>query len=210
MRVRGDGDNTKRGAASEPDLPESYDSTIQVLDRARQGDRSAARVLIERAIPALRRWARGRLPSYSRGAADTEDIVNDAVLQTLRRIGAFEHRTVGALQAYLRESVLNRIRDAVRRVRRRGVPEELPDSLEAHEPSPMELAIQREHLDRFLEALHRLRPADRQLVVWRIELGYSYAEIAERVGKSKEAAAMSVRRALVRLSKELGVTESGR
>ena len=60
-----------------------------------------------------------------------------------------------------------------------------------------------ERLDRFLEALRRLRPADRQIVVWRIELGYTAEEIATRLGKSKAAAGMSVSRALARLAKEL-------
>jgi RNA polymerase sigma-70 factor (ECF subfamily) len=194
-----------RKPESPDDEPESFDSTIQVLDKARRGDHSAARILIGRAVPSLRRWAHGRLPAYGRGPADTEDIVNDAVVQSLRRIGLFEHRTVGALQAYLRETVLNRIRDVVRRVRRRGVPEELDERLEDRDLSPFELAIQHERLEKFLEALQRLRPADRQLIVWRVELGYSYAEIAERLGKSNDATAVSVRRALARLAKELGV-----
>ena len=37
----------------------------------------------------------------------------------------------------------------------------------------------REQLDRFLEALRTLRPADRQVIVWRIELGYTAEEIAD-------------------------------
>src|SRR3954471_22071969 len=105
------------------------DSTIQVLERARRGDRSAARVLIERAVPPLRRWTRGRLPVYARAGDDTDDIVQDAVLRTLKRLGPFEHRTVAALQAYLREAVVDRIRDLIRRSRRRGNPVEVVDQL---------------------------------------------------------------------------------
>jgi RNA polymerase sigma-70 factor (ECF subfamily) len=188
---------------------ESWDSTVQVLERARAGDRSAARILLERALPSLKRWAHGRIPSYGRGPADTEDVVHDAVLQTLKRIDSFEHRTVGALQAYLRESVVNRIRDIVRRVQRRGVPIEPPEDLEDAEPSPLERAIMAERMDRFIDALQRLRPADRQAVVWRMELGYSYEEIANRLGKPSTAAArMAVKRALDRLAKELGIAES--
>jgi RNA polymerase sigma factor (sigma-70 family) len=63
----------------------------------------------------------------------------------------------------------------------------------------------REQLDRFLEALRRLRPADRQVIVWRIELGYTAAEIATKLGKSKAAAGMTVSRAMTRLAKEMNI-----
>ena len=188
----------------------SYESTIHVLERAREGDPSAARVLLERALPPLRRWTRGRLPGYARAGLDTEDVVQDALLGTLKRAARFEHRTVGALQAYLREAVVNRIRDLIRGSRRRGiavgVPEELPDA----GPSALERAVLRENLDRFLAAMQRLRPADRQAIVWRVELGYSIDDIARRLGKSKPAAAMTVSRAIARLSKEMGITRDAR
>jgi RNA polymerase sigma-70 factor (ECF subfamily) len=181
----------------------SCDSTLHVLERARQGDRSAAQILIARALPPLRRWTRGRVPDYARGAADTEDVVQDAVLGTFKRIERFEHRTVGALQAYLREAVVNRIRDLIRSSRRRGVKVALEDDLAVQEPSPLEVAIKREKSERFLKALQELSPSDRQVIVWRIELGYSVGEIAERLGKSKAAAGMTVTRAVQRLTKIL-------
>jgi RNA polymerase sigma-70 factor (ECF subfamily) len=197
-----------RPAGDAPGSDPPAESTVEVLARAQGGDRSAALILIERAAPAVRRWARGRLPPSARGEADTEDVVQDAVLRTLKGIDRFQHRTVGGLQAYLRKSVLNRIRDLIRDSGRRGVvrdpgDDELPDAA----PSPLESAIMHETLDRFLAALHRLRPADRQVIVWRVELGYSVDEIAARLGKSKAAAGMSVTRAMARLGKELSLDE---
>jgi RNA polymerase sigma-70 factor (ECF subfamily) len=178
---------------------------MHVLARAKGGDGSALRILIERALPPLRRWARGRLPVYARSGNDTEDIVQDAVLGTLKHVTHFEHRTVGALQAYLRESVVNRIRDLIRGSRRRGIPVALPDDLHDETSSPLERAILHERLDEFLEALQRLRPTDRQAIVWRVELGYSIDEIARRLGTSRAAAGMAVSRALTRLGHEMGI-----
>src|SRR5256885_17075122 len=100
--------------SSDQPSDQSYNSTLEVLACAQRGDRSAALVLIERAVPAVRRWARGRLPQVARNDADTEDVVQDAVLRTLKGIARCQHRTVGGLQAYLRQSVINRIRDLVR------------------------------------------------------------------------------------------------
>lgn len=178
---------------------------MQILERAQAGDRSAALILLQRASPAVRRWARGRLPYSARNGADTEDVVQDAVLKTLKGLKNFQHRTVGGLQAYLRKSVINRIRDLVRDSGRRGATEDLGEDLPDAAPSPLETAIMREKVDRFLGALQGLTPADRQLIIWRIELGYGVDEIATRLGKSKAAAGMGVTRAVARLAKELDV-----
>ena len=200
QKCRRAGARVKDRDAIEP----SPDSTLHVLERARGGDGTAARVLIARALPSVRRWARGRLPRYARSDADTEDIVQDAFLRTLRRIARFDHRTVGGLQAYLREAVVNRIRDLLRSSKRRGVAVEV-DSLRDWQPSPLETAIMRQQLDGFLEALRTLRPADRQVIVWRIELGYSAEEIAAKLGKSKAAAGMTITRAMARLARAMNV-----
>lgn len=188
-----------------PDEEQSFDSTVHILERAQHGDRTAARVLIERAVPVVRRWARGRLPAYARNDANTEDVVQDAVLQTLKGLKNFQHRTVGGLQAYLRTSVVNRIRDLIRRSKRRGIAVELDDDLRAETASPLESAILGQGLTRFLEALQRLKPADRQVIVWRLELGYSVDEIATRLGKTQGAARMTVYRAMGRLATELNI-----
>jgi RNA polymerase sigma-70 factor (ECF subfamily) len=178
-------------------------STLHVLERARNGDASAARILIERALPSIRRWARGRLPQHARSDANTEDVVQDVFLRTLRRLRGFEHRTVGGLQAYLRRAVVNRIRDLIRGSNRVGL-EPLAD-VEPRDwkPSPLEAAIMRQQLDGFLAALQRLKPADRQVIVWRIELGYTAEEIAAKLGKSTAAAGMTISRATARLAKEM-------
>lgn len=199
----------RAGASQTPgDRPDDQtcDSTVEILKRAQAGDRSAAMVLIERAAPAVRTWARGKLPQSVRNDANTEDVVQDAVLRTLKGIKRFQHRTVGGLQAYLRTSVINRIRDLTRASGRRGVPETL-DDVPDRQPSPLETVIMREKLDRFLQALQSLKPSDRQVIIWRLELGYSVEEIASRLGKSKAAAGMTVTRALARLEKELNAQQ---
>ncbi|MEO8682830.1 MAG: sigma-70 family RNA polymerase sigma factor [Vicinamibacterales bacterium] len=186
-----------------PPADPASDSTLHVLERAQGGDPLAAKILFERALPSVRRWARGRLPRYARGDGDTEDVVQDVFLRTLKHIKRFQHRTVGGLQAYLRQAVVNRIRDLIRGSQRRGTQLGIDADLCDGAPSPLEAAIMREKLDRFLDALQRLRPADRQVIVWRIELGYTAEEIAAKLGKSKAAAGMTISRALTRLAKEL-------
>ena len=193
-----------REGPPDPPADDATTSTLEILDQARTGDRSAVRELIERATPGVRRWARGRLPHYARSDGDTEDVMQDVVFRMLKNITHLQDLTVAGLQAYLRQSVINRIRDRIRgSMRRGGGPVELPEQLADAGPSPLEEAIKGERLDRFLAALGRLRPADRQVIIWRIELGYSAAEIASRLGKSPAAAGMAVTRAVARLAQEL-------
>lgn len=183
-----------------------WESTLYILNRAQGGDRSALGILLERVTPPLRRWARNRIPPAARGAEDTEDLVHNAVLRTLKRSEDFDVRSVGALQAYLRNTVMNSVRDIARRVRRRGVPIEPPDDLTEETPSPLELAIRKQSTRHFVDALQKLKQHERQAVILRIELGYAYADIAEQLGKPSAAAArMSVQRALKKLAAELGI-----
>lgn len=189
-----------------PDELVECDSTLDVLERVRGGDGAAARVLIERTVGPLRRWARGRLPYYARSGANTEDVVQDAVVRALARVEYFEHRTVDGMQAYLRESVRNRIRDEVRRVGRRGVSEELPEELHDDGYSPLEELIRKERSDRYLAALRTLKPNERMAVIFRLEHRHSFEEIARKLGKSSpDAARMAVTRAIKRLAETIGI-----
>src|SRR5687767_3043620 len=101
--------------ASAGPLSVDPESTFRLLERARAGDQGALEHLFTRHLKPLQRWARGRLPGWARDHADTDDLVQDTLLQTFRRLDDFEPRRVGALQAYLRQAVLNRIRNELRR-----------------------------------------------------------------------------------------------
>jgi RNA polymerase sigma-70 factor (ECF subfamily) len=138
-----------------------------------------------------------------RDLADTDDLVQETLAQTFKKIDGFEPRRVGALQAYLRQAVLNRIRDELRRKRRRPDMSEL-DALERDRgDSPLEQAIGREAVDRYESALTRLRPDEREAIIARLEMGYTYEELAEALGKpTPDAARKAAQRALARLAEE--------
>jgi RNA polymerase sigma factor (sigma-70 family) len=182
----------------------SDEPTIELIVRAKTGDRDATEALLQRCLPPLKRWAHGRLPTAARGALDTDDIVHHVALQMLKRLEQFEPRHVGAMQAYLREAVINRIRDEVRRIVRQPTQVELPDDLPSDRMSPLEAAIQGEAYERYRVALTSLRPKDRELIVARMEAQWSFAEIAHRFDiPSVDATRMAVTRAMSRLTSVL-------
>jgi RNA polymerase sigma-70 factor, ECF subfamily len=192
------------GLASISTQSAETESTMRLLERAREGDREALDRLVSRHLIPLKRWAKGRLPRWARDLADTDDLVQDTLLQTFRRIGDFEARGVGALQAYLRQAVVNRVRDELRKKGRRPESTDL-DGLQIDAGlSPLEEAIGRESLARYERALATLTEDEREAIVGRVEMGYSYEELADVLGKpSSEAARKAARRALVRLTQEM-------
>jgi RNA polymerase sigma-70 factor (ECF subfamily) len=181
--------------------PLDPESTQWLLSRARSGDSEALDRLLARSVPVLRRWAHGRLPQYARGVNDTVDLVQDAVMHALQHLDGFIPRHEGALVAYLRTSVLNRIRDLVRQSARRPLPVELPDDLAQDGTSPLEAVIGAENTARYERALARLSDEDREAIILRLELHYSYDELQVALGKPTAGAARAaVRRALERLA----------
>jgi RNA polymerase sigma-70 factor (ECF subfamily) len=187
---------------SEPDVHSSY----ALLLRARDGDEDACNELCARYLPRLRRWAHGRLPGWARQHLDTEDIVQDTLMQSVRQLPDFAPRHERAFCAYVSQALRNRLRDAVRRAMSRPMGQPISPEAPTGDPSPLEQAVGRQMLGRYDMALQRLREPDRELVIARVELGLEYDEIAGLLDKPSIAAArVAVSRALVRLASEMGV-----
>jgi RNA polymerase sigma-70 factor (ECF subfamily) len=180
------------------------DDTVNLLRRARAGEQDALERVLDHHVPILRRWAARRLPRWARNGSDTSDIVQETVIQTLKRLDSFEPRGDGALQAYLRQAVMNRIRNAIRSASCRPPMSEIPASLADEGTSPLDSAISQQALERYEAGLADLTVLERDAVVGRIELGLSYAELAGRLDKSSpDAARMAVARALLKLAKAM-------
>ena len=76
--------------------------------------------------------------------------------------------------------------------------EDLPEVVDKG-PSPFDEAQEKEIASRQEAAMQRLRPADRALLVARIELGYDYKQLARLFGRpTPDAARVAVHRALRR------------
>ena len=184
------------------------ESTIELLEKVKRGDHLALELLLERHLPRLRRWASGRLPRYLRDGSDTEDLVQETVIRTLRTIEGFECRREGALQAYLRQALLNRIRDCIRQAARRPRLEAVKEESPFEGESPLEQAIGRQTAERYEAALGTLEQGEREAIVGRLELGYDYPELAAALAKpTPDAARMAVRRAVLRLATKMSELE---
>lgn len=182
---------------------------MRLFVRAQEGRVSAVEQLFTRLLPDVTRWARGRLPEWARSRMDTDDLVQEAFGAVFRRLDRFEPRRNQAIRAYLKQSIRNRICDEVRRAGKVEVSARTDVDPISPQTSPLDEAISSENLRLYRSALDRLDQQDRELIVGRIELDFSYGQLAIATSKpSADAARVAVRRALVRLASEMKVSDA--
>jgi len=186
-------------------------STVDLVARVRGGDQEALEAVCLRCLTGLHAFAAGRVPRRIRGMLDTQDLVAEALERGVARLLDVDLPRQGALMAYFRQILRNLIVDKVRAAERVPVPASLDDRHADDTRSPLELALDREKLDRYDAALQRLKPRDAELIILRVEQQADYEEIVVFLGlPSANAARVAVRRALLRLAHEMSGTSRGR
>jgi hypothetical protein len=103
----------------------------------------------------------------------------------------------------LRRAVVNRLRDELRRKGRRPDSTDLDDLELAKTGSPIEAAIGREAVEHYERELERLKPEERDLIIARVEMDYTYDELALAFGPTPDAARKAAQQALMRLAEEM-------
>jgi RNA polymerase sigma-70 factor, ECF subfamily len=169
-------------------------ATMDLVHLARKGDADARARLFDRYLPVLRRWATGRLPPWARQRADTTDLVQNALVDALEHHAAFDPTREGALQSYVRQAVLHRIREELNRSARQP----------AAAGSPLADAAGADTVERYDSALQQLSAEDREAIIARIEFGFSFDQVAVILGRpNANAARLAVRRALINLARAM-------
>jgi len=177
-----------------PLTPDSSDSEVS----------DSREELLLRSLPALRRWAHGRLPHNARNQMDTCDLVQETALHTLRRLPSFTPDHAGAMPAYLQRAAGNLVIDALRRARCRPAAPLDEAMLRSKEYDALTETIRGEARTHYRAALRALRAKDRRLLIARHHLEWSYEAIAKRLRlPTADAVRMALRRAERRLHAQL-------
>ncbi|HNP34676.1 MAG TPA: sigma-70 family RNA polymerase sigma factor [Woeseiaceae bacterium] len=178
--------------------PESTRTLVRLL---KEGDNNAREALVRRCLPMLQRWAHGRLPGYSRDLAETDDLVQLTFIRALKNVHRFEPERQGAFLAYLRQILLNTVRDEIRRSGRRPGLIEASENLTDGTPDNVEALLQAEAIEAYESALDTLPDRQKQAIVLRVEFGLTFPEIALELDlKSANAVRMDVNRGLVKIA----------
>jgi RNA polymerase sigma-70 factor, ECF subfamily len=184
------------------------ESTERLLRRIRDGEGAAKQALYERCLPLLRRWAHGRLPTYARDIADTDDLVQLTLLRALNNLHEFEAGDSGSFLAYLRQILLNEVRAELRKRQRRGEKVDIDAAPMADNcVSVVEQLVGEERMRSYEGALAALDREQQSLIVMRLEFGMSYQEIALETANSPDAVRMRVTRALKTVASRLAAEQ---
>jgi RNA polymerase sigma-70 factor (ECF subfamily) len=180
------------------------------LWRIRGGDKDAARELVRRYEPLIRREVRLRIGDGRLNRSfDSQDVSQSVLASFFTRAasGEYELDQPEQLGRLLMTMARNRLvsrtrreRRLVRDVRRVLAEPEVLDRLTDRQPSPSEIVSRKEQLDRLKAAL----TANEQQILELRALGLTWDEIAARLGGNGHARRMQLSRGLARMEHQAG------
>jgi len=199
-------------------------ATQALLQRVQTGDQAALNELYNRYLMRVLAAVRARLGAELRGKLESWDVVQDALLASLKNVQSFDQSSEGAFLNWLAKVVENRIRDqldyfraekrdhrlekpmAASRSAESSVPLDIPER--GCVPTPSQALMLSEDLARLERAMDQLPEESRELIVAVKIEGRTYHEIAQGSGKSPDAVRMQVNRALLALTKAFRALEA--
>ena len=201
--------------------------TVDLLLRARAGDPQAVNEIFTRHRDRLRRMVEVRLDHRLQARVDASDVIQDAYVEVVTRLGEYLRDPKVPLFLWLRLVVGERLlkvhrqhlgaqmRDAGREVSlyRGALPQASSAALAAQllgkQTSPTQAAARAERLLRLQEALNTLDPLDREILSLRHFEELTSAEAAQVLAIKEDAAAKRYVRALRRLRAVLAALPGG-
>jgi RNA polymerase sigma-70 factor (ECF subfamily) len=201
--------------------------TTRLLEQAGAGDKQALNELIGRHRARLRRMVELRLDRRLQSRIDASDVIQEAYVEVVRRLGEYLSEPSYPLFLWLRLIVGERLlklhrhhlgtkmRDAELEVSiyRGALPAASSAALAAQllgkHTSPTQAAIRAERMMRLQEALNTLDPMDREVLSLRHFEEMSLVETALSLGIEQSAAAKRYVRALKRLKAVLTTMPGG-
>ncbi len=194
------------------------DSSHPLVERLRAGDRSAIGALIERHLPGLRAFVRLHGGRALREQESCSDLVQSACREVIEGLDQFEYRGEAAFRHWLYKAAEHKLMDRARYYGRQkrdaGRNVRLDDSQGSQDAgvlrcyatlcSPSGEAIARERADQIEQAIDRLPPAYREVLLLSRSVGLSNDEIAREIGQDSAYTRVLLSRSLAKLSTLLG------
>jgi RNA polymerase sigma-70 factor (ECF subfamily) len=188
-----------------------------LIDDARGGSPAALGELVDCYRRYLLLTANRKLPANLHSKVAPSDVVQDTVLDVVREFPQFSGSTAREFFGWLQRILQNNLTDVCRSFRgsqKRDLGREAPldrgssqgfanDTLRSREQSPSTCAVARESAQQVEQALRRLHEQHRAVIRMRNIEGLSFPLIAERMGRSADAARKMWVTAIERLQTEL-------
>ena len=180
--------------------------TQTLLKKIRDGDQEAREVLFERYYNEVMRIVRFRIGRMLRSKMESVDLAQSVFLDVARDLPAFDYRGEGSFKDWLSRVVENKIRlrashfKALKRDPAREQAQSQPDLLPGSTPTPSQNFARDELVLAIEEGMEQLPEDYREVIIQRKFLGRSWDEVAETLGKTKNAAQVFYQRAFEKLT----------
>jgi RNA polymerase sigma-70 factor (ECF subfamily) len=185
---------------------EQATSSFDLIERIKKGDREAFEPLFAKYRPRLAVLIHYRMGERLRNTFEVDDILQEAFLEAYRQLDHFSYRSAGSFFRWISRIAEHVIVDAARYEGRdkRDAGERIPLRSESHpsgfEPvdtrTPGKLLDRHETMCRLVASLDALPEQYRQAIFMAKVEGLTTHEISEKLGKTREAAALLLHRAL--------------
>lgn len=194
-------------------------ATRYLVKQAGSGDREALDQLFGRALPRLRALLALKAGPALRQRAELDDLVQEAYAEALRQFENYTWQGQDSFFRWLAAIAINRLQNLARveragkRDARREVPmvgaetaARLGGVTDAADPAPgpRTLTVGTEAGDRVRSAIARMSDADREVILLARMEGLPLQEVADRIGRTRNATALLLSRALRKLKELLG------
>jgi len=189
----------------------------EIIRDARAGSNAAMGELLQACRAYLLGIAERELDPALRAKGGASDLVQETFLEAQRDFPRFDGSTEAELLAWLRKMLLNNLANFARHYR--GTNKRLIDReqfldphaseavatpVPADSPTPSVQAIAAEDTQALEEAMQRLPDDYREVLTLRYLEGYSFEEIANRMGRTNNAVRHLFLRAVEKLQDEVG------
>ena len=190
-------------------------NTQRLVFLAQAGDEAALGRLYEVYSERIHRILRIRMGKELRSKMESMDLVQDAFISALRSLKKFTYQNEGDFLRWLSKITENRLRDQVEKLHagKRDIQREIPlnnnrqskDSFaDTYEPlistTPSVIVSKREDLDKLEQAIDKLKPEYREVIIMSKIEGLSNIKIGEKLGKNPHAVCMLISRAVTALA----------
>jgi len=197
---------------------DSQTDDAMLLQRFREGDEDALRVLLERHADLVRARIKRWLPTQLQRRLSVSDVMQETRMVVARRCADFEDRGEGSFRRWLLGIAEMKARRAVqhhnaaKRAAARDVTRgQRPSTAQfpANQPSPSEAAIGIETKELARRAIEGLSPDYREILRLTREERLTLREAAARMGRSREATKKLYARALAKVTAEFERLQGG-
>ncbi|OVE75737.1 hypothetical protein BVX97_03580 [bacterium E08(2017)] len=174
-------------------------SEVELIEKGKAGDRDAMAELLKSYEKRIYSYLCRMLSNHH----DAEEVTQETFVRVIRNIG--KYREEGLFKSWIFQIAY---REGLKKIKKRDLPFDLEELPEQEEPTagPDEILFSSERIGEITEAIQKLPPMEKQVVLLRAYSGMTFKEIAQTMDTPLNTALGRMRNASIRLRKSLNET----